>query len=94
MLLYGGASSSENPTTILTINNCTFNDNGTTAYGKTAIEIGNDYNATYALIVNNTKVNGFDQNPNGIPTGTTLWSNKNSMDKEHLSVTVDGTKVY
>lgn len=94
MLLYGGAGSSENPTTILTINNCTFNDNGTTAYGKTAIEIGNDYNATYELIVNNTKVEGFEQNSNGIPTGTTLWSNKNSMDKDHLSVTVDGTKVY
>ena len=94
MLLYGGAGDSENPTTILTINNCTFNDNGTTAYGKTAIEIGNDYHATYELIVNNTKVNGFEQNPNGIPTGTTLWSNKTSMDKDHLSVTVDGTKVY
>ena len=88
MLLYGGS------TTILTINNCTFNDNGTTAYGKTAIEIGNDYNATYELIVNNTNVNGFEQNSHGIPTGTTLWSNKNSMDKDHLSVTVDGTKVY
>ena len=94
MLLYGGAGDSENPTTILTINNCTFNDKGTTAYGKTAIEIGNDYNATYELIVNNTNVNGFEQNSNGIPTGTTLWSNKNSMDKDHLSVTVDGTKVY
>ena len=94
MLLYGGAGSSENPTTILTINNCTFNDKGTTAYGKTAIEIGNDYGATYELIVNNTTVNGFEQNPNGIPTGTTLWSNKNKMDKDHLSVTVDGTKVY
>lgn len=91
MLLYGGAGSSETPTTILTINNCTFNDNGTTAYGKTAIEIGNDYNATYTLIVNNTKVYGFEQN---LTTGTTLWSNKNSMDKDHLSVTVDDKKVY
>ena len=94
LLLYGGAAGSPTtPTTSLTIEDCTFNDNGSISE-KAAIEIGNDYNATYSLNVKNAKVNGFDINPKGISTGTTLWGNKDSMDKDHLSVTVDGVKVY
>lgn len=88
MLVYGYGTST------ITVDGCTFNDNGTTDYGKAAIETGNDYGATYTLIVNNTKVNGFEENLNGIRTGTTLWANKNSMDKANLSVIVDGTQVY
>ena len=87
MLLYGQAN------TKLTINGCTFNDNGTIA-GKAAIEIGNDYNKSYELTVNNTIVKGFDINTNGISTGTTLWANKNSMGTDKLNVVVDGVDVY
>ena len=87
LLLYGQAN------TKLTVNNCTFNDNGTIS-GKAAIEIGNDYNSSYELIVNNTTVNGFDINPNGFVTGTTLWANKNSMPADKLKVTVDGKDAY
>ena len=87
LLLYGQAN------TKLTVNNCTFNDNGTIS-GKAAIEIGNDYNKSYELIVNNTTVNGFDINPNGFVTGTTLWANKNSMPADKLKVTVDGKDAY
>lgn len=87
VLLYGQAN------TKLTINNCTFNDNGTIA-DKAAIEIGNDYNTSYELTVNNTVVNGFDINPKGYNTGTTLWANKNSMKPENLKVTVDGKNAY
>ena len=72
------------------MNNCVFNDRNNGAAGKAAIEIGNDYNATYNLVVNNTAVNGFAEGKN---TGSKVWANKNSMDAAHLSVTIDGTKV-
>ena len=100
LLLYGGAGKDtskntfENPTTALTVNNCTFNDNGGLADLKAAIEIGNDYKATYVLTVNNAKVNGYEINDKGISTGTTLWANKNSMGKDKLNVIVDGEDVY
>ena len=88
ILLYGQATAS-NPTNLV-VNNCTFNDRNSGAAGKAAIEIGNDYNATYTLTVNNATVNGFAAGKN---TGSKLWANKNSMDAAHLSVTIDGTKV-
>ena len=88
MLLYG----TEN--TNLTIENSIFNDNGGLTDLKAAIEIGNDYDKSYTLVVNNTVVNGYEINNKGIPTGTTLWANKNSMPTDKLSVTVDGVKVY
>ena len=71
------------------MNNCVFNDNGTIS-DKAAIEVGNDYNTSYKLIVNNATVNGFDINPKGINTGSTLWANKNSMPADKLIVTIDG----
>ena len=88
ILLYGGAAAS-NPTNLV-VNNCTFNDRTNGAAGKAAIEIGNDYNATYTLTVNNATVNGFAVGKN---TTSTLWANKNSMDAAHLTVTIDGVKV-
>ena len=88
ILLYGGAAAS-NPTNLV-VNNCTFNDRNNGTAGKAAIEIGNDYNATYTLTVNNATVNGFAAGKN---TGSTLWANKNSMDAAHLTVTIDGVKV-
>ena len=88
ILLYGGADG-KNPTNLV-VNNCTFNDRNNGSAGKAAIEIGNDYNATYTLTVNNATVNGFADGKN---TGSKLWANKNSMDAEHLTVTIDGNKV-
>ena len=88
ILLYGQATA-EKPTN-LTVNNCEFNDRNNGSAGKAAIEIGNDYNATYTLTVNNATVNGFADGKN---TGSKLWANKNSMDAAHLTVTIDGTKV-
>lgn len=88
LLLYG----TEN--TKLTLNNCTFNDNGGLDDLKAAVEIGNDYNKSYTLIVNKAIVNGYEINDKGINTGTTLWANKNSMSKEKLNVVVDGVDVY
>lgn len=88
ILLYGGASGS-NPTNLV-VNNCTFNDRNNGTAEKAAIEIGNDYNATYTLTVNNATVNGFAAGKN---TGSKLWANKNSMDAAHLTVTIDGKKV-
>lgn len=88
ILLYGQATA-EKPTN-LTVTNCTFNDRAYGSSGKAAIEIGNDYNATYNLTVSGYSVNGFAEGKN---TGSKLWANKNSMDAAHLSVTIDGTKV-
>lgn len=88
ILLYGRATAS-NPTNLV-VNNCTFNDRNSGAAGKVAIEIGNDYNATYTLTVKNATVNGFADGKN---TGSKLWANKNSMDAAHLTVTIDGNKV-
>ena len=88
MLLYG----TEN--TNLTIENSVFNDKGGLSDLKAAIEIGNDYDKSYTLVVNNTVVNGFAINDEGYNTNTTLWANKNSMGTDKLSVTVDGVKVY
>ena len=84
ILLYGSAN------TNLVVNNCIFNDRKDGAAGKAAIEIGNDYNATYTLTVNNATVDGFAPGKN---TNSTLWANKNSMDAAHLTVTIDGNKV-
>ena len=88
LLLYGQAN------TKLTLNACTFNDNGGLADLKAAVEIGNDYNSSYELIVNNTIVNGYEINDKGINTNTTLWANKNSMGTDKLNVVVDGVDVY
>ena len=88
MLLYGQAN------TKLTIEDCVFNDNDGLNELKAAIEIGNDYNKSYELIVNNTIVNGYAINDKGINTGTTLWANKNSMSQDMLNVVVDGVDVY
>ena len=88
ILLYGGVN------TKLTVNDCTFNDKGGLTDLKAAIEIGNDYNKSYELIVNDTVVNGYEINDKGINTGTTLWANKNSMGTDKLNVVVDGVDVY
>ena len=91
--LYGGADHPGAPTTVLTVNNCTFNDSNNGAAGKAAIEVGNDYGATYILTVNNVTVNGFAVNTEGENTGSRIWANKKSMDAAHLTVTIDGSKI-
>lgn len=88
ILLYGQATVS-NPTNLV-VKNCTFNDRNNGSAGKAVIEVGNDYNATYTLTIENATVNGFAPGKN---TGSTLWANKNSMDATHLSVTIDGENV-
>ena len=88
ILLYGGADG-KNPTNLV-VKNCILNDRNNGALEKAAIEVGNDYNATYSLIVTNCQVNGFAEGKN---TGSKVWANKNSMDAAHLSVTIDGVKV-
>ena len=88
ILLYGG-SSNKNPTNLV-VTNCVFNDRNNGSAGKAAIEIGNDYNSTYSLTVNDCTVNGFAAGKN---TDSKLWANKNSMDAAHLSVTIDRVKI-
>ena len=94
LLLYGGAGSTETPTTNLTVTDCVFKDDDALTTDKAAIEIGNDYSAVYNLTVNNITVNGFAVNPEGTSTGSTIWANKNSMDQNHLNVVIDGVDVY
>ena len=91
ILLYGQATAAK-PTN-LTVNKCTFNDRQNGTAGKAAIEIGDDYHATYTLTINDATVNGFAINTKGTNTGSTLWANKNSMDAEHLTVIIDNTRI-
>ncbi len=88
ILLYGKATA-DKPTNLV-VKNCIFNDRNNGSAGKAAIEIGNDYNATYLLTITNCTVNGFAE---GMNTGSKYWANKKSMDAAHLSVTIDTTKV-
>ena len=88
ILLYGAATEA-NPTNLI-VTNCTLNDRKNGAAGKAAIEIGNDYNATYNLTISDCVINGFAEGKN---TGFKTWANKNSMDAAHLSVTIDGVKI-
>lgn len=88
ILLYGQATA-EKPTN-LTVSNCTFNDRNNGSAGKAAIEIGNDYNATYSLTVTSATVNGFADGKN---TGSKIWANKNSMNAKHLTVIIDNKYV-
>lgn len=89
ILLYGGAT--EAKLTNLIVTDCTLNDRKNGAAGKAAIEIGNDYNATYNLTISDCVINGFAEGKN---TGSKTWANKNSMDPAHLSVTIDGVKMH
>lgn len=89
ILLYGRAAEA-NPTNLI-VTNCTLNDRKNGAAGKAAIEIGNDYNATYNLTISGCVINGFAE---GMNTGSKTWANKNSMDAAHLSVTIDGVKIH
>ena len=88
ILLYGQATAAK-PTNLV-VKNCILNDRNNGSAGKAAIEIGNDYNATYSLTITKCVVNGFAEGKN---TSSKYWANKNSMDAEHLSVTIDSTKI-
>ena len=88
ILLYGQATEAK-PTNLI-VTNCTLNDRKNGAAGKAAIEIGNDYKATYNLTISDCVINGFAEGKN---TGSKTWANKDSMDAAHLSVTIDGVKI-
>ncbi len=88
VLVYGQTSEST-----ITFTDCSFNDEGDIS-GKAAIETGNDYNVKYNIHINGCTVKGFDINPVGINTGTTLWANKNSMTADNLNVFINGEEVY
>ncbi len=81
----------------ITLNSCTFNDNGGVTEKKAAVEVGSSpysTDTTYNLYMNDCTVNGYDINDTGYNTGTTLWGNKNNMDTAHLNVVIDGVDVY
>lgn len=82
ILLYG-----KGPTD-LTVDGCVFVDRNNGTAKKAAIEIGNDYDATYSLTATNNIISGFALNNEGISTGTKMYGNKKSMDDKHLTVTL------
>ncbi len=76
----------------VTVENCTFTGDGTFT-DKAAVEVGSSpYSAdtTYDIIINNCTATGFVANK----SDSNLWGNKNSMDENHLNVTIDGVDVY
>ncbi len=77
------------------VNNCVFVSDGTVDTEKAAIETGSNANNTessnkYNITITNSMICGFGVSPKGIKTNNTIWSNKNSMDAEHLFVTATG----
>lgn len=83
-----------NQTCDVTIDNCVFNDKGGLSDLKAAIETGVDgVGPKYNIYVNNTVVNGYEENDKG-SIGGTLVGNKNSMTNEYLNVVVDGVDIY
>ncbi len=79
------------------LDNCVFNDDDGANVMKAAVEVGsNPYSAdtTYEIYIDNCTVNGFAVTDEGLSTGSKLWGNKNSMDKDHLNVIIDGIEVY
>ncbi len=94
----------------VTLDGCTFNDNNTLDTSKAAVETGvanfidptdnssaaveTDTSNRYNLTFTGCTVNGFAVSEEGISTDSTFWSNKNSMNHDHLNVVIDGTDVY
>ncbi len=78
----------------VTVSGCTFESDGTVDTEKAAIETGSNGGNTetsnkYIITVSNTTVNGFGISPKGIVTHSSVWSNKNSMDADHLTVVLN-----
>ncbi len=75
------------------VDSCTFKDDGTyTSKPKAAVEVGKSpqsADTTYKLTIKNCKTEGFEENKSDSP----LWGNKDSMDAEHLTGTVDGVSI-
>ncbi len=77
----------------ITLNSCVFNSDSTIAADKAAVEVGSSpYSTatTYTINLNGCTETGFVPNKSESP----LWGNKNSMDKDHLNVVIDGADVY
>ncbi len=74
----------------ITLTDCVFNDDNSLNTVKAAVETGivSGSNNVYNITFTNCTVNGFAINDEGISTGSTFWGNKNSMDADHLIVTV------
>ena len=100
-ILVYNEKTAESFTADIVVTNCIFNDGGTLTEDdglKAAIETGSNANNKnsnkYNLVLSNNVVNGFAINPKGTSTNSTLWANKNSMDADHLTVTIDGNKIH
>ncbi len=79
-------------TATIDVTDCTFIGDGSVATDKAAVEVGaSAYSAdtVYTINIANSTATGFVANN----TGSALWGNKNSMDADHLIVTIDGAKV-
>lgn len=89
----------EDVTTSVFIYDCSFTDSNKGAMGKAVVEVGDaNYGKHNTFDINisnaNVKDDEFSINATGTNTGTKLWGNKNSMDEDHLKVTINGVKVY
>ena len=92
--LYGGGSDSYACDTTLNIKDTTFNSNGAMGSdAKPAVQIGDDYGSSYELNMTNVTVTGHPETTSCGMT-TNLFNNKKNMDTNHLSITINGTKVY
>ncbi len=94
-ILVYNESTSDSFVANISLNNCVFKGDGTITTQKAAVETGannansvgsNEYNITFK----DCTASGFAANNSTSP----LWGNKDSMDKDHLNVVIDGVDVY
>ncbi len=91
ILVYNGG---EAHATVI-VSDCTFNATETYSSPKAAIEIGSsEYSTdtTYEIYINNSTADASHFFANN--STSNLWGNKNSMDKNHLNVKINGVDVY
>ena len=71
---------------------CTFTDNTEGSKNKAVFVVADDdLSASYELIFSGCTVTGFATGQN---TSSKLWSNEDDIEKDRLSVTIDGKEAY
>ena len=71
---------------------CTFTDKtGNGVKQPVFVVADDDLSATYSLIITDCTAVGFETDSS---TNSNLWNNKNDIEKDRLSVTIDDTSVY
>lgn len=96
---YGTAVRITNPagrTCTLDAAGCTLTNRAGSSIREAAFAVEDSPTTTYhyTLRFSQCTATGFSQSTQGIPTGSPLWSNRDSVSTDHLSVTMDEVAAY